>query len=134
MNSVCFSSGSFFFSSSVTTEDNKSCYSIPSNPVILSGFQHKIIFFSKKHEGDMSFLKITDLSKFRTYMVARPLRGLYQQLATKQIFCVQMTILPTSDNIVIVLNYTVKKWFSAQFGCMAAWYTHKKILYLQAKL
>ncbi len=68
----------------------------------------------------MSFLKFTDLSKFRTYMVARPFRGLYQQLATKQIFCVQMTILPTSDNIVIVLNYTVKKWFSAQFGCIVS--------------
>ncbi len=49
---------------------------IPSNPVISSGFEHKIIFISKKHEGDIIFLKFPDLSTFRLYMLARSFSGL----------------------------------------------------------
>jgi hypothetical protein len=37
---------------------------VPSNPVISSGFEHEILFFSKKHEGSIVFLKFPDLSKF----------------------------------------------------------------------
>jgi hypothetical protein len=37
---------------------------VPSNPVISSGFEHEILFFPKKHEGSIVFLKFPELSKF----------------------------------------------------------------------
>ncbi len=46
---------------------------------IISGnivrFWTLIFFFSKRHEGDIDFLKFSDLSKFRAYILARPFFG-----------------------------------------------------------
>ncbi len=43
---------------------------------ISSGFEHKIIFISKKHGGDIIYLTFPDLSKFGLCMLTRTFSGL----------------------------------------------------------
>jgi hypothetical protein len=58
----------------------------------------------------MVVYKFPDLSKFRVFMMARLFFGLNPYLVPLKMFCVQMTILSTPGNIVIVMNNTVKNW------------------------